>query len=158
VSDALYLSNGEDISADSSWSIMRDYSNAGPGNLQLIQVIPEELDLFVSFYKGGNPAYMGVPMFFPMDELFEFPTGFEPVQNSGISIMPNPVNASFRIHANEFAGSGTIQVSDMNGRELLLEDWTPDKVVNSEGFSPGLYFVKLTDSNHRTGYARIVKL
>lgn len=159
VSDALYLSNGEDISADSSWSVMRDYSNAGAGNLQMIQVIPEDLQLYVSFYKGGNPAYLGNPMFFPLDELFEFPTGYEPVLNSGICVMPNPVNGSFRIHANAFFGNGTIEICDLNGRQLMrLNDWTPDKEMNIDILNPGLYLLKLSDRDGSSGYARIVKL
>ena len=88
------VGSGTGISSSLNWSIMRDFSNSGSGNIQFMQYIPEENILRLALYHYGLPAYLNDSVQFDTDSLFTMPlVGLPGTENSGtlqVSISPNP--------------------------------------------------------------------
>ncbi|MCE1189573.1 MAG: T9SS type A sorting domain-containing protein [Ignavibacteria bacterium] len=93
------LSSGTSLDSNKSWNIMRDSSRVSGGNIQMIQVIPEQKILRVAVYASGQCAYSRSPLNFNLDTLFAYPNS---VVNSGLEKnemsfslsqnFPNPFN------------------------------------------------------------------
>lgn len=82
-------------------------------------------------------------------------TGIDELSGNAIRFAPNPVIDGFSVK--NFTGSGTLTLSDINGRQLLQQ------TVDSESFIPvanlpkGIYIVKLTTETQGIKMGKIVK-
>lgn len=78
-------------------------------------------------------------------------TGINETKNSGISIFPNPSRGIFTLSLDGSDQNIDIEITDVNGRTLLLETIRPyesTKTFNISAFSNGIYFVKILRQDH----------
>lgn len=76
--------------------------------------------------------------------------------HSSLSIYPNPVKDLLKIMAPSPAGRIEITISDMTGRILLKQDYTPEG-LNTSQLSSGLYIIRM-ETNENTHTQRFLKL
>ncbi|MBI3521239.1 MAG: T9SS type A sorting domain-containing protein [Bacteroidetes bacterium] len=86
------------------------------------------------------------------------------LNNSSVAISPNPINDYFTLSFNlTNAGAFTIELVDVTGRNIktYLENESIAKQqsipLKSENITPGIYFLKITDSFHTTITKKIIK-
>jgi len=56
-------------------------------------------------------------------------------------LYPNPITESFQI--NGMGGMGTMTLSDLNGRTLLLKQLTGNEIISVSMLPKGIYVTKL---------------
>jgi hypothetical protein len=75
------------------------------------------------------------------------------LSNELVNICPNPLpgNQKLTITLNEFAGSTTIRINDINGRYLYETEVLNQKYVeiNDLEMNPGFYFIQITNDRNK---------
>jgi len=90
------IGTGTIIGQAENWNIMRDHSNSGSGNIQFMQVIPEDRQLYLSVYNS-SAAYLHAPVLFDLNELFQMPTNVVSNKASKMTLYPNPTNGNVKL-------------------------------------------------------------
>jgi len=149
--NALDARAGENIGKTESWTIMADSSNAGFGNVQMMQYIPEDNELYVAFHPGDAPAYETVPVFFDLVSLFT-PTsaGFNSYMGSGI--YPNP--AKNILHTTvQTTKPYTLYIYNLQGNLVLQKcNLLGNASVDVSALKSGVYVTRITgDDFFRNG-------
>lgn len=80
-------------------------------------------------------------------------TSVDKASNEVINIYPNPSNTSFTIQLTQ---ASVVQVFDVNGALLLLENTNGGALVFGENLPAGIYFVKIQNGNS-TNVKKVVK-
>jgi hypothetical protein len=65
----------------------------------------------------------------------------------GVSISPNPSNGVFNININQYSGKVTIQVVDLNGREVYTaknEFFNSEKAIDLKSVESGIYVLRIS--------------
>jgi hypothetical protein len=65
----------------------------------------------------------------------------------GIVISPNPSNGLFTINSNQYAGKVSIQVVDLNGREVYStknELFNSEKTIDLKAVESGIYVLRIS--------------
>ncbi|MFO7790732.1 MAG: T9SS type A sorting domain-containing protein [Bacteroidales bacterium] len=90
---AAALENGEEISAEINWAIMRD-SSSQEINLQFMQFVPDQRYINISAYRNGTPAYTHDSTRYYMDDLFDEALFVQSEKHTQAfcHISPNPVS------------------------------------------------------------------
>ncbi len=98
--NALNAINGENIGRNESWSIMADSSNAGLGNVQMMQYVPEDNELLLAIHPGDAPAYECTPVLYNLNSLFTLTSASVTTQDKQ-GIYPNPANGTLNVTINQ---------------------------------------------------------
>ena len=64
-----------------------------------------------------------------------------------VSIYPNPVHTEFKIDMGGYAETVYVALTDMVGRKLLTKSFASTTSVATNGITPGVYLVTITDKN-----------
>jgi hypothetical protein len=142
------LDNGILVSAQKNWSIMRDYSNAGSGNIQFMQFVPEERYVDITAYRSGQPAYMQDSTRYYLDSLFDIQVSVSKFTRSEnkIRVAPNPVNNSanifFESQENEEC---MVIISDLQAKIVNVKGSVKINQVSisASDYNKGVYTVKV---------------
>ncbi len=140
-----HIGDGTQISLDTSWNLMRDYSHLST-NTQFMQFAPELDYLRISVYRDGQPAYMNDPVVFNLDDLFQDPTmGIPEGQPSpGFSCYPNPAIGSLHFTTPR-TGSYRIEVFDLAGKTVVfMGNYNCTLPLDITSLRPGCYSFRLT--------------
>ncbi|WP_296382092.1 PQQ-dependent sugar dehydrogenase [Winogradskyella sp.] len=75
--------------------------------------------------------------------------GIDDFSNLSFKLFPNPSNGRFTIHINELRGSNyTFEIISVNGSKVLKGSIDKDTTeVNANTLNPGMYFLKINNSN-----------
>ena len=99
-----------------------------------------------------------------MIDLIDFPisngpVSVENVQNSAVTVYPNPTTGIIRIHAdNNSVAPAFYQLFDLSGRLLRQEDLSSDRLsIDMRQFSSGLYILNVIDQHQSVNTFKIVK-
>ncbi|MFH0894340.1 MAG: T9SS type A sorting domain-containing protein [Bacteroidota bacterium] len=145
---------GTGISSSLNWSIMRDFSNAGTGNIQFMQYIPEESILRLAVYHNGIPGYLNDSVQYNTDSLFSLPTvGIHEnnaTANLNASIYPNPASDRFTLSVS-LNKSETVMIQLFDSKGMMLESAVSAKLSagvhaiekDISKYSSGIYFCKV---------------
>jgi len=90
---------------------------------------------------------------------YDFPTGMNKPEESGLSLYPNPVKTNLTIHFNNIAGqSKFFEVYDIQGKLMAASKTSEDiKNLNTEEYPSGIYIVKVR--TEKSNYiARFIKI
>ncbi len=85
-------------------------------------------------------------------------TGIAPISNElSMQLYPNPAKNYVIVETGSYAIDGILQITDVTGRIVAKLQVTSYKLqVNTNGFSSGVYFVKLSDINGRIATRKLV--
>lgn len=73
----------------------------------------------------------------------------QPANDSEIRIVPNPVGDFLTIHLDQAPASGSLLISDLNGRELLAKQIVESRTeVDMRDFPNGMYIVRLIQDDN----------
>jgi hypothetical protein len=138
--------SGQHIGKTVSWTIMADSSNAGFGNVQMIQYIPEDNELYVAFHPGDAPAYENTPVFFDLVSLFS-PTSLPAGYQNPVSVFPNP--ASEYLHISGYNNEEySFCLYNLQGKELIQKTGlSGNGKINISRLKAGMYVVKICGQN-----------
>lgn len=152
--NALNAISGQHVGKTVSWTIMADSSNAGFGNVQMIQYVPEDNELYVSFHPGDAPAYETNPVFFDLTTLFN-PTWLPLKNQCPLSVYPNP--ASDFLHVNTGNDDEySLYIFNLQGKELMQKtELIGNSTLNISQLKPGIYGAKIITRN-QTWTGRVV--
>ncbi|PKP23149.1 MAG: hypothetical protein CVU05_00680 [Bacteroidetes bacterium HGW-Bacteroidetes-21] len=158
VKNALNSTSGNGIDKADSWEIMADSSSAGFNNVQMMQYIPEDDALWVSFHSGDSPASENTPVFYNLAELF-MPTN---VSSSSIIpssfFYPNPGNATLHFNCTDFELQKVRFISSDGICCFTIEGSSIYKEINTECWNSGLYIVEITKKDGSTLISKWIKL
>ncbi len=128
------------------------------------------MDTTVNFVRDFLIAQMGCtnPPLQPADapygtaNLYSFspcPLGIAPIDGSGLVLQayPNPSNSKVTVELANDNGVYTIQLSDISGR--MISNGATNKsvyVIEKAGLSPGVYFLKVSDTKGMTTVKKII--
>ena len=160
------VGTGSDISSSLNWSILRDFSNSGSGNIQFMQYIPEESILRLSLYHSGTPAYLNDSLQFDTDSLFTLPIvgipADEPSLLTGAYLTPNPASGDCYLNVSmKMQGTYSFCILDIRGKEL----YRSGNITAPAGahscklplhFSSGIYICRVT-SKDKTISLKLIK-
>ena len=142
--NALNAINGENIGRNESWNIMADSSNAGFGNVQMMQYIPEDNELMLAIHAGDAPAYECTPVIYDLNSLFTLTT----VDVSACAdrfIYPNPASDRLNITIyDKNNGPFSIRIFDVNGT-AIIDTYSNDNSIDVDvsNVLQGVYAIKV---------------
>ncbi|MCD4795206.1 MAG: T9SS type A sorting domain-containing protein [Bacteroidales bacterium] len=144
-----YIGDGTLIDDETNWSLMRDYSNSGPYNIQFMQFIPEDKILKLSvadLYK--EYAYQKEPVVILIDTLFEIPAVNinKVLKKKDVKIFPNPVNQNCILNVIlPESKSCKIQIYNSLGKQVYQYVSYPEANTCKipVRFKSGIYFLEI---------------
>ena len=71
------------------------------------------------------------------------------------NVLPNPISDNFQIENNSNITDLTITLTDINGKKITLE--STDNIFNTTTLNPGVYFLRIEDSEGRLEIKKIIK-
>ncbi|MFH2141439.1 MAG: T9SS type A sorting domain-containing protein [Bacteroidota bacterium] len=142
------VDTGINISVQKNWSVMRDYSNSGSGNIQFMQFVPEERYVDITVYRSGSPAYQQDSTRYYLDDLFDVQVSVKNIKkkNGEIKIAPNPFNKTANISFESFEGEECMLIlSDLQGRIVKIKGNIKINQVclDASDYTRGVYSVKV---------------
>ncbi|HOG20719.1 MAG TPA: T9SS type A sorting domain-containing protein, partial [Salinivirgaceae bacterium] len=82
----------------------------------------------------------------PWQVLVDVNVGIEDVENSALTIYPNPNNGNFTLDFNNINGKVNYQICDTKGSIIISDDFVVNGNAMKEvslNIAPGVYYVKL---------------
>ena len=153
------IGNGLNMSAEANWNIMKLYSNSGAGNIQMMQVIPEERKFNLSVYKSGSPAYLNNITCYNIDSLFSITTSVPVVSSNDFSIYPNPANSKLVVASKKNKGLFLCKIYDNTGK-LIHSEYIENKTgvinINLQNISNGFYYIVFEGKKGQTSLPFII--
>ncbi len=70
------------------------------------------------------------------------PTGFKDINDSYITIFPNPAKEAFYIKTN-ITGNSMLDIIDARGHTVLHTDYSGERKFDLRNLSPGIYYIKI---------------
>jgi hypothetical protein len=137
-----------------NWNIMRDHSNSGSGNIQFMQVIPEDRQLYLSVYNS-SAAYLHTPVLYDLNELFEMPTNISSDKSSKMTLYPNPTRGVVKLNFPEKLFD--IFISDVKGEIVYSKLNQTDKNIQVDAIKKGIYLIKVVGNSGSVYYSKLVK-
>ncbi|MEI7594683.1 MAG: T9SS type A sorting domain-containing protein [Bacteroidota bacterium] len=153
------IGNGLLISANQNWDIMRLYSNVGAGNIQMIQLIPEDRTLNLAVYKLGRPAYQNNKKTFNIDSLFSITTNIISISKDEFFIYPNPAKTKLYLGSNGSANIISYKIYDNTGKIVVSEEASNNSnqiSVDLKSFSNGIYYLNIDSKKGKTSIPFVV--
>lgn len=159
VVNALDAIGGINIGRNESWTIMADSSNAGFGNVQMMQYVPEDNEILAAFHPGDAPAYECTPVLFDLNSLFTLTSSDLKNENSTLTY-PNPATNKICI---EIINTNIVQhvnaiVCDFTGRTItskVTKESSGLYSIDINKMNPGIYFIHVF-VNQRETISKIV--
>lgn len=155
VFDKFRLADGDQISVyngnSSNAPLIGTYSNT---NRPPQAIATKGTNLYVSFQADGNNNADGWEIKYSIVEKSIIPTGIEDLTLSNVKLYPNPVSEVLNIDG--LAGSSTVTVFDIYGKQLLGSSSVKNNSINVSGLSVGVYFVKI-DTEKETKTFKFIK-
>jgi len=132
-------------------------------NGQTFQVI--DANMTSGSFEAINPSTPGDDLYWDTSDLYtngiikvtDTPTAIASVENSIISVYPNPIKDLLHININSAFDSAIIQIRDMSGRlikQQIIENSISE--IDFSSISNGVYFITVT-INNKTHITKIVK-
>lgn len=152
---------GDKISKYKNWEIMRDYSNAGSSNIQLMQFVPEDRYFDITVYRNNTAAYLQDSIRIWLDSLFELSVHSSIYVNphNNLIVQPNPFNQTTTIlFDNPQKEIFTLRVIDINGKVVFLDDNVFDNkiIFSAKDFKPGIYYILLNGNKNSIYKTKII--
>ncbi len=154
------IGDGINISSTENWNLMKNYSNAGLGNIQFMQVIPEFQILKLSIHRNGVPAYLNNPVYYDLNYLFSPITDITEKSQfiNSINIYPNPATTSIYLEYDFSSENPEYFIYDLQGK--LIESGKLNinfsSQINISNIDDGVYVLKVLDGN-KTDRVKFVK-
>lgn len=151
------IGDGMLISDSANWALMKNFSNQGSSNIQMMQVFPESNILKFAYHNSDSGAYLREPTVFDLTELFTSPVSAPVIPNlfmNEITVYPNPFDnrTTLSVYSKEMQNI-SISVLDINGR-ILQSDLLYSMVkglnrieLSMDELSSGIYFLRITLKN-----------
>lgn len=143
---ALDAVSGQNIGKTESWTIMADSSNAGFGNVQMMQYIPEDNELFVAFHPGDAPAYETTPIAFDLVSLFT-PTNHPAISCSKPIVFPNPAENFLNISPETDEVYDFVLYSSAGKKVIRKSGLSGDGRIDIGRLPAGLYMAQITGAD-----------
>ncbi|MCK4663503.1 MAG: T9SS type A sorting domain-containing protein [Bacteroidales bacterium] len=156
------IDDGTNISAQQNWNIMKNYSNAGSGNIQFMQFIPDNNTLKITVHDGNSSsAYNNEPVTYNLNDFFSPPTMINDkiINKSSVSIFPNPFSLNTKIVISDTSILPyTFELYDLSGKLVFSSGQ-----INQEKFifcrnslDNGVYIYKITNKKGSIDTGEIV--
>jgi len=153
------VDNGLNIGTQRNWQILRDSSNSGPNNIQLMQYIPDDKVLNISVYKHGKAAYRNNPVTLDMSDLFTNTSvaNSKNTNDEECVLYPNPVKQRLYITIPDFNNKVFgFEIFDINGKKTDVTynyTYTKGHIViqaNTGQLKTGIYTCRFITGNFTT--------
>jgi hypothetical protein len=133
---------------------MRDHSNSGSGNIQFMQVLPEDRQLYLSVYDG-SVAYLHTPVLYDLNDLFQMPTNISRSESSKITLYPNPANGIVKLDFPEKLFD--IFISDVKGEVVYSKLNQAEKNIKVDVLKSGTYLIHVVGNSGSVYYSKMIK-
>ena len=148
------IGNGTAIGQAENWDMMRDHSNSGSGNIQFMQVVPEDRQLYLSVYNS-SAAYLHAPVLYDLDDLFQMPTNISRSETSKLTLSPNPTNGIVKLNFPEKLFD--ISITDVKGEVVYSKLNQTDKNIQLNILQKGVYLIHIVGNSGLVYYSKMVK-
>lgn len=133
------------VSNNSAWGTVTGGGTFAEGASTTIKAIANEGYKFVRWQDGNTSDERVITVLSDstFTATFEANTGIADVDNSNVTLFPNPASTMVTISGIE--SESTITVVDLNGREVYKHIATGNHTIDVTGYAKGAYFVRIAN-------------